>query len=103
MFGANKPIYWLMSENWNENELYNRGKLHSNVASSAILQIGAGAVGSTIAELLVRTGQNELTIVDDDRLLAGNLVRHTLNIGDIYKPKAEALAKIKSNFSSCDC
>ncbi|MEK5021658.1 ThiF family adenylyltransferase [Bacillus sp. FSL K6-0277] len=93
VFGANKPIYWLMSENWNENELYNRGKLHSNVTSSAILQIGAGAVGSTIAELLVRTGQNKLTIVDDDLLLAGNLVRHTLNIGDIYKPKAEALAK----------
>lgn len=93
VLGANKPIYWLMSENWNENELYNRGKLHSTVTSSAILQIGAGAVGSTIAELLVRTGQKKLTIVDDDRLQAGNLVRHTLNIEDIYIPKAEALAK----------
>ncbi len=93
VFGANNQIYWLIPENWNENELYNRGKLHSNVVSSSILQIGAGAVGSTIAELLVRTGQNKLTIVDDDRVQAGNLVRHTLNIDDIYKPKVEALVK----------
>jgi hypothetical protein len=63
-----------------------------SLSSKHVVLIGAGAIGSTISELLVRGGVNKLTIVDGDQLAVGNLVRHTLTMPQIGKPKATALA-----------
>ncbi|MBT9293090.1 ThiF family adenylyltransferase [Prosthecodimorpha staleyi] len=54
--------------------------------------VGAGALGSHLAEFLARQGRFRWTIVDDDRLLPHNLARHTLQAIDIGRPKAQALA-----------
>lgn len=54
--------------------------------------VGAGSVGSLVAESLVREGRFEMTIVDSDVLLPHNLARHALLCPSVGKKKAKALA-----------
>lgn len=86
-------VAWLASENWHIEQVSTRGRLPAEITSKKILLIGGGALGSPLAELLVRTGVQHLTIVDADWLQVGNLVRHTLGLDDLKTPKAAALAK----------
>ncbi len=58
-----------------------------------MLLIGAGALGSAVGEMLVRGGVRHLTVCDDDLVVAGNLVRHTLALPDVGGFKAKALAE----------
>ena len=88
----NAVLKWLATENWHQNEVSARGRLMADVAKNKILVIGAGALGSVIAEMLVRAGIEDMTVIDCDRIEAGNLVRHTLLASDIGKPKASTLA-----------
>lgn len=88
----NISLRWLDSENWYPDQLQTRGRLSDEVVSKKILMLGAGALGSTVAELLVRGGTHDMLIVDEDRLEAGNLVRHTLGLKEINEHKAEAVA-----------
>jgi hypothetical protein len=80
------------SENWHAEQLSTRGKLSEGLASTTVLVIGAGALGAPLAELLVRAGVQQLTIIDDERLEMGNLTRHPLGLDDLKTPKASALA-----------
>ena len=48
-----------------------------------MLLVGAGCVGASIAEILVRSGVYSLTIIDSDIFEVGNLSRHVLNVDDI--------------------
>ena len=73
-----KPLIWLRTENWHSSEINNRGKLAHEASEQRILVIGAGAVGSTLSEMLARAGAHQITLMDYDELEAGNLVRHTL-------------------------
>ena len=54
--------------------------------------VGAGAIGSQIADNLAREGRFEWTVIDDDHVLPHNLARHTAVSADVTKPKAEAVA-----------
>jgi hypothetical protein len=54
--------------------------------------IGAGALGSTVAEILARGGVAKMLLVDHDDLEPGNLVRHTLTGADVGHKKATATA-----------
>lgn len=45
--------------------------------------VGAGSVGSKIAETLLRSGVHHLTLVDGDVMLPGNLERHALDWRDV--------------------
>jgi hypothetical protein len=91
VFRFNKQIHWLHSENWHEDELFNRGRLDRDTRALSMLQLGAGAVGSMISELLVRGGQKEITIMDNDILQAGNMVRHTLTLKETLRFKVDSL------------
>jgi len=86
------PICWLRSSNWSPMEVSTRGKLTESLSNDTILLIGAGALGSTLSELLVRGRAQKLLVIDRDTLEAGNLVRHTLSLDEVGKNKAEALA-----------
>ena len=86
-------INWVQSENWNAEQISARGKLPNSLSRKKVLIIGCGALGSTIAELLVRGQSTQLTLMDGEDLEVGNLVRHTLDLGDIKKSKAEQLAR----------
>lgn len=87
------PIDWIASENWSPETLGSRGRLPARLTTRSVLLLGAGALGATLAELLVRCGIQKLAIVDGDVFAAGNLVRHTLDISDIGHGKATALAQ----------
>ncbi|MBV8526820.1 MAG: ThiF family adenylyltransferase [Candidatus Dormibacteraeota bacterium] len=84
---------WVDTENWHPHQLATRGRLTANVADCRVAVIGAGALGSAIAEMLVRAGTMQLTIIDSETFEAGNLVRHLLTIDDLGHKKAEALAR----------
>ncbi len=53
--------------------------------------IGAGALGSKLAEHIVREGAPSLKVVDHDVLAPHNLARHSLSSESIYFPKATEL------------
>lgn len=53
--------------------------------------IGCGAVGSTIAELLARTGIENMTLYDFDKVEAHNIANQMFTSEDIGRLKCEAL------------
>jgi hypothetical protein len=54
--------------------------------------IGAGAIGSHLADCLIREGRFAWTVIDDDRLLPHNLARHVSRNADVGRPKAAIVA-----------
>jgi hypothetical protein len=67
------------------------GVLAPELSGSRVAVIGAGALGSFIADLLVRSGVRHLTLIDDDVVMPGNLVRHLAGPEAVGLPKAEAV------------
>ena len=55
--------------------------------------VGAGSVGSKIAESLVRSGVSRLNLIDGDVLLPGNLERHGLEWRDVGFRKVHGLKR----------
>lgn len=92
-FRDDNTIQWLKSYNWHEDQLASRGRLAPAMTGLNVAILGGGAVGSILAELLVRGGVKHLLLVDPDRTEAGNLVRHTLGLWAVGMPKAAALAE----------
>ncbi|PTL75401.1 ThiF family adenylyltransferase [Vitiosangium sp. GDMCC 1.1324] len=92
LFKRSLPLSWLRTDNWAPEDLRSRGALPEPLRSSRVLLLGAGALGSAMAELLVRGGVSRLVIMDGEVLEAGNLVRHTLDVTGVRYSKAHALA-----------
>lgn len=88
---AQKDINWLPAENWTSDQIKTRVLPSENLTNSKILIIGCGALGSTIAEILVRSGVTKITLMDDDRLAMGNICRHTLDMRSIGRYKSDEL------------
>jgi molybdopterin/thiamine biosynthesis adenylyltransferase len=84
-------IKWMHSFNWSKESIMTRGILPKSLTSSKILQIGAGALGSSVSELLIRGGVEKFGIIDFDYLEMGNITRHTLLLNNLDNSKAEAL------------
>ena len=62
------------------------------ISSSKVFIVGAGGLGSPIADLLCRAGVGEIGIIDHDKVSLSNLNRQTLfNSKDINKYKVQAL------------
>jgi integrative and conjugative element protein (TIGR02256 family) len=57
-----------------------------------VVLIGAGSLGSHLAENLAREGLFRWTVVDDDTFLPHNVAKHTLTKLDLGQPKARILA-----------
>ncbi|MEX0283322.1 MAG: ThiF family adenylyltransferase [Paracoccaceae bacterium] len=57
-----------------------------------VVIVGAGAIGSHIADCLSREGRFRWTVIDDDRLLPHNLARHIGRRGNISAEKAALVA-----------
>lgn len=82
---------WIISENWNQQEISQRGKMNDFLLRKKMLLVGAGCVGASVAEILVRSGVYNLTIVDSDIFEVGNLSRHVLNVRNIGELKELSL------------
>ena len=72
-------------------EAYRGEALMLKIASSPLVVCGAGAVGSNLTETLVRQGFRDITVIDNDKVEAGNLGTQSYDIGDIGAPKVLAL------------
>lgn len=93
IFRSNAKVHWQPSQNWHQTDIGSRGQLPEAFRQHHVLMIGAGAVGSILAELLVRGGIQSMVVLDDDHLEAGNLVRHSLHLDSLQLPKATQLAQ----------
>ena len=91
-FKSKGVITWVPTENWDKKQIETRGTLPTDLTEKKTVVLGAGAIGSVLAELLVRGGVHNLIIVDGDSLKAGNLSRHTLNMQQLGKKKASSVA-----------
>lgn len=89
----NTELDWIGSENWDSEQISTRGRFPVSLSSQKVLIMGSGAVGSVVAELLIRGNINEVVLIDGEDFEVGNLVRHTLGLEDIKKPKVQRLAK----------
>ena len=83
VFTKNAKLDWIVSENWNQHEISQRGKMSDLLLRKRILLIGAGCIGASIAEIFVRAGVYNITIADSDIFEVGNLSRHILNLNNI--------------------
>lgn len=92
LFGTDSNIDWTNTENWSRDEVTARGAFESDLTNTRIAILGAGALGSALAEILVRCGSVNIDILDRELLEGGNLVRHVLCVSDIGRSKAESLA-----------
>ena len=90
---SKEPIQWLRTQNWASDQLRTRGEAGEDIRSKKVLIIGAGSLGSAVAENLLRMGVVRLGILDADLMQAGNLSRHALTMTSIGKNKAVALAE----------
>lgn len=86
-------LHWLLGENVSHETLSARWKVTNPLRTKKILLLGCGAIGSMMAELLVRGGVENMTLVDGDRMEFGNLCRHILDDSSIGKGKASELCK----------
>ncbi|MFO1055019.1 MAG: ThiF family adenylyltransferase [Planctomycetota bacterium] len=83
----------MVTENWSPQRLQARGRLPVGVRDLRIVILGVGALGSILADMLVRAGVNTLALVDSDSLRAGNICRHTGTLCDIDKAKVHVVAQ----------
>jgi len=72
--------------------LIRSGPYAPQLADKRVAVVGLGAVGSHVADLLVRAGMHRLTLLDGDVLKPGNVVRHLLGAAAVGLRKAEAVA-----------
>lgn len=63
------------------------------LATARVPIFGVGAVGSRVAEALVREGLGTVGLYDPDVLKPGNVARHTLTLLDVGQFKAEAMSE----------
>ena len=62
-------------------------------AGRSVALLGCGAIGSHLAEHLVRAGVTQLSLVDHSRVSTGNLTRQAYDESDLTAPKPRALAR----------
>lgn len=91
-FRSDAEIPWVKSENWSPTDLSGRGRLPAEVTDRRFVIIGGGALGCYVAEMLVRGGVSDISLSENDRLKAGNLVRHTATLEDVGSEKGSAVA-----------
>lgn len=89
---APRPITWRTSRNYAPDQIRRRGSADALLRSKRVLVIGAGAIGSAVASNLLRMGVTRLGVIDEDTLVVGNLVRHSLGMADVGWKKADGLA-----------
>ena len=93
IFTMDMKLDWVVSQNWNENEIRNRGRVNKSLRTMKIIIIGAGAIGAAVAELLTRAGVYNIHVQDFDILEIGNLTRHSLDLLSVNKSKSEELVE----------
>lgn len=87
-----RPLDYVKTANWAPDQIRRRGAAEDELRGKSVLMIGGGALGSAVAENLVRMGVTRMGIVDADVMNLGNLSRHALSMRELGHGKAKALA-----------
>ena len=93
LIGREKSLKWIVTEDWSQESITARGAITSSFTQQSLLLVGVGALGSVLADALVRLGCTDITLVDNDIVEIGNMTRHTLGVSDIGNSKVEAVAE----------
>ncbi|GAB4085938.1 hypothetical protein GCM10028784_25680 [Myceligenerans cantabricum] len=67
------------------------GLLAPELSTCRVAVVGAGALGSFVADMLARSGVRQLTLVDGDVVMPGNLVRHLVASDTVGMAKVKAV------------
>ncbi len=92
-FADTVALEYLYADNWSGGRLQARGRLPGAVRDCRIALIGCGALGSVLAEMLVRAGVKSIRLVDHEVLVAGNVNRHVATLVDVGKFKVPVVAQ----------
>jgi molybdopterin/thiamine biosynthesis adenylyltransferase len=92
------PLTRVLVFDWSADFIHSRNLSYPDLSGRRVTLIGCGALGSHLAEGLVRLGAGHgkgarLCIIDPDTLQAENLGRHALGYPALTEPKAQAMAK----------
>lgn len=82
-----------------EDNYFGRGKLSTDLTTQKIALIGLGAIGSMVAESLIRSGVKELGLWDNDTVEPGNICRSIYTTDDLGESKVVALTSILKKIS----
>lgn len=72
------------------------GKDYSKLETSKVLVCGAGALGSNLVPALAQEGYKHITVIDFDRVDAGNAYTQVYGLTDVGTLKVQALKAILS-------
>lgn len=78
-------------------QLRRAGRHATALADRRVSVVGAGSVGSYIADILHRSGVRDLHVHDLDVLMPGNVVRHAAPPGSIGAPKTIAVRDLAAD------
>jgi len=95
--GKHLPITRLEVSDWSAEFVHSRNLTFPDLTDRRVTLIGCGAIGSHLAEALVRLGAGQgkkghLMILDPDLMLPENLGRHALGYRSLMSEKAVAMA-----------
>lgn len=82
-----------MPGKFHHESIYRGDAVLAKLARLSVAICGAGALGSNLAETLVRQGVARLRLIDHDRVEEHNIGTQTYAQSDIGQPKADALRK----------
>lgn len=91
IFSPRRELDWSRSVNINPKYLFSRVPEYQILSTQKICIIGAGSLGSIFAESLVRSGVQEISLLDFELFREGNLCRHVLTFHDLDHPKVTQL------------
>lgn len=86
------PLIMEVGQHVDKKDFWGRGHLDDNLIEKNIAIIGGGAIGSILAESLVRSGVKKITLWDNDIVEPGNICRSIYTINDLGDSKVSALA-----------
>lgn len=89
----NDTIEWHKTQNISYNRYFGRGAISTYLKSKKILILGVGAIGSSLAKILTRTGALDITLSDYDTVEVGNLCRGEFSLLDVGMPKIHAIQR----------
>jgi len=88
---SKQRLVWGEASNAAYSRFFGRGQLPDALVGRRVLIIGVGAVGSCLAETLVRGGQRKLNFAESDLVAPGNICRSRYRFRDAGAPKSLAL------------
>ena len=79
--------HWVHGRDKNRNEV-------GALSAKTVAVIGCGSIGSSVAELLLKSGVGKMHLIDGDKLSTANVSRHVLGMNSAGKNKSEELCSM---------